>query len=335
MARPLRIQFPGAYYHVTCRGNDRQAIFRGEGDREMFLEQLRQSLEMFNVVLLSYALMPNHFHLLVTTPDGNLSEFMQHFNLSYTTAFNRKNRRTGHLYQGRFKAFLIDADNYLLEVSRYIHLNPIRMKSNENLNERWSKLLRSDLTSIPGYLHQKQRKTFLDYSFILNYMGGDNADGRRRYRAFVEQGIKQSLENPLKLGSGSGIVGDVDFITEVKQILGIEGEPSREQPEKRQINRMFSAEELIGIFIKAVSIEKEELLTRGRQSLERAMLMELLYRHCRLTQIEIGKIVGGIDYSAVSQSRKRFRERMAQDASLKKKYDKIEKQIAEKSRSKT
>ena len=82
MARPLRIQYAGAYYHVTCRGNDRQAIFRGELDREMFLDQLHQSLEVFNVTLLAYALMPNHFHLLVTTPEGNLSEFMQHFNLS-------------------------------------------------------------------------------------------------------------------------------------------------------------------------------------------------------------------------------------------------------------
>jgi REP element-mobilizing transposase RayT len=298
----------------------------------MFLDQLHQSLEVFNVTLLAYALMPNHFHLLVTTPEGNLSEFMQHFNLSYTAAFNRKHRRTGHLYQGRYKALLIDADNYLLEVSRYIHLNPLRVKSEENLNERWSDLLKSDLTSLPGYLNQERRKGFLNYGFVLQYMGGDTNEGRHRYKTFVEQGIKQDLENPLKIGAGSGIVGSEDFILGIKQILGITGEPSREQPETRQIDRAFSANELIERFSKAVAIERAELLARGRQSIERGMLMELLYRYCRLTQPEIGKIVGGIDYSAVSQSRKRFREKLDRDGSLKKKYQRIEEHIAEKSR---
>jgi REP element-mobilizing transposase RayT len=299
------------------------------------LEQLRQSLEVFNVTLLSYALMPNHFHLLVTTPEGNLSEFMQHFNLSYTAAFNRKHRRRGHLYKGRYKAFLIDADNYLLEVSRHIHLNPVRMKSEANLNERWSDLLKSELTSLPGYLHQKRRKSFWDYGFVLGYMGGDTNQGRSRYKTFVEQGIKQDLDNPLKLGIGSGIVGSEEFITELKQMLGIQGEPAREQPETRQLHRAFTADELIDRFSKVVAVEKEALLARGRQSIERAMLMELLYRYCRLTQPEIGKIVGGIAYSAVSQSRKRLRERLNRDATLKKKYQSIEERIAEKSRSKT
>jgi REP element-mobilizing transposase RayT len=298
----------------------------------MFLDQLHQSLEVFNVTLLAYALMPNHFHLLVTTPEGNLSEFMQHFNLSYTAAFNRKHRRTGHLYQGRYKALLIDADNYLLEVSRYIHLNPLRVKSEENLNERWSDLLKSDLTSLPGYLNQERRKGFLNYGFVLQYMGGYTNEGRHRYKTFVQQGIKQDLENPLKIGAGSVIVGSEDFILGIKQILGITGEPSREQPETRQIDRAFSANELIERFSKAVAIERAELLARGRQSIERGMLMELLYRYCRLTQPEIGKIVGGIDYSAVSQSRKRFREKLDRDGSLKKKYQRIEEHIAEKSR---
>lgn len=129
MTRPLRILFPGAYYHVTCRGNDRRAIYRDDRDRELFLEKLRGSLGTYQVELHAYVLMANHFHLMVATPKGNLSEFMRHFNISYTAAFNRRHRRVGHLYQGRYKAILVDQDSYLLELSRYVHLNPVRVKN--------------------------------------------------------------------------------------------------------------------------------------------------------------------------------------------------------------
>ena len=172
----------------------------------------------------------------------------------------------------------------------------------------------------------------MDYGFVLGYMGGDTNQGRSRYKTFVEQGIKRDLDNPLKLGIGSGIVGSEEFITELKQMPGIQGKPAREQPETRQLHRAFTADELIDRFSKVVAVEKEALFARGRQSIERAMLMELLYRYCRLTQPEIGKIVGGTDYSAVSQSRKRLRERLNRDATLKKKYQSIEERIAEKSR---
>ena len=103
--RPLRIQYPGAYYHVTCRGNERRKIFLDAQDHKIFLEKLSRSLDIYNVSLLTYVCMQNHFHLLVTTPDGNLSEVMRHFNISYTSAFNRRHSRVGHLYQGRYKAF--------------------------------------------------------------------------------------------------------------------------------------------------------------------------------------------------------------------------------------
>src|SRR5512139_1305796 len=155
MSRPLRIQYPDAYYHVTCRGNEQRKIFRDAEDRKEFIRLLARSAEIYEVQVLAYALMSNHFHLMVCTPKGNLSEFMRHFNISYTGAFNRKYNRLGHLYQGRYKSYLIDADNYLLEVSRYIHLNPMRMKSRESQEKRWQDLLLSEQTSLPGYLNEK------------------------------------------------------------------------------------------------------------------------------------------------------------------------------------
>jgi putative transposase len=104
MARQLRIQYPGAYYHVTSRGNERQDIYRDEMDYQVFLEKLAVSLDVHNVTLLAYVCMTNHFHLFLTTPDGNLSEFMPFQNISCTSGFNRRHKRSGHLYQGRFKA---------------------------------------------------------------------------------------------------------------------------------------------------------------------------------------------------------------------------------------
>src|SRR5215472_262145 len=126
MARALRILFADAHYHVTCRGNERKAIFRDDTDRSVFLDKLQTSLQIYGVRLHAYVMMNNHFHLMVETPKGNLSEFMRHFNISYTAAFNRRHHRVGHLYQGRYKAILIDKDSYLLELSRYVHVNPVR-----------------------------------------------------------------------------------------------------------------------------------------------------------------------------------------------------------------
>jgi putative transposase len=142
MARPLRIQYPGAYYHVTCRGNERREIFVDATDQQIYLERLSTSLETYNVVLLAYVCMTNHFHVLVSTPEGNLAEFMRHFNISYTSAFNNRHNRVGHLYQGRYKSFLIDADSYLLEVSRYIHLNPVRIAASGRISveKKWDVL---------------------------------------------------------------------------------------------------------------------------------------------------------------------------------------------------
>ncbi|MCH8056115.1 MAG: transposase, partial [Deltaproteobacteria bacterium] len=142
MARPLRIEYPGATYHVTSRGNERKAIFRGDLDRRKFLELLSSSVEQFILQLHAYVFMDNHYHLLVETPEGGLSRAVRYLNGVYTQYFNRRHRRVGHLFQGRYKAILIDKDSYLAELSRYIHLNPWRVRSGvkDPLRYRWSSL---------------------------------------------------------------------------------------------------------------------------------------------------------------------------------------------------
>ncbi len=188
MARPLRILFPDAYYHVTCRGNERKAIFKDETDRGVFLDKLQVSIRIYQVKLHAYVLMDNHFHLVVETPKGNLSEFMRHFNVSYTGAYNRRHNRVGHLYQGRYKAILIDKDSYLLELSRYVHLNPLRIGryQGKEYREKINDLKRYAWSSLPGYLHCHKKQAWVTYDTVLSYVGGS----RKRYGEFVLEGIR-------------------------------------------------------------------------------------------------------------------------------------------------
>jgi putative transposase len=126
MARPVRLEFGGALYHVTARGDRREAIYEDDVDREHFLDVLGQVVGQFNWCCHAYCLMSNHYHLVIATPDGNLSKGMRQLNGVFTQWSNRRHHRTGHLFQGRYKAILVDADSYLLELTRYVVLNPVR-----------------------------------------------------------------------------------------------------------------------------------------------------------------------------------------------------------------
>src|SRR5437016_13122711 len=128
MARPLRIEFEGAFYHVCGRGNARQSIFANDGDRTKFLQLLIESIERYDVALHAYVLMGNHYHLIAETRRANLGRWMHWLTTAYTVYFNRRHRRAGHLFQGRYKSIVVDAEGYLLSLSRYVHLNPVRGK---------------------------------------------------------------------------------------------------------------------------------------------------------------------------------------------------------------
>ena len=128
MARPLRIEYPGALYHVTSRGNARKRIFKDDGDRELFLRVLAFVVERCHWICHAYCLMDNHYHFLIETPEANLSQGMRQVNGVYTQAYNRGHGKVGHLFQGRFKAILVDKESYLLELCRYVVLNPVRAK---------------------------------------------------------------------------------------------------------------------------------------------------------------------------------------------------------------
>ena len=286
MARPLRIQFENAYYHVTCRGNSGQEIFSGDADRSAFLDLLERSSDIYQTDILAYVLMSNHFHLFVKTPLGNLQEFMRHFNISYTSYYNWKHDRTGHLYQGRYKAFLVDADQYLQEVSRYIHLNPIRVKlrSGMALGEKKAYLRNYGWSSYGGYLSQSGRKSFLEVGEVLAYFGGDTPKGRRKYGEFVTEGITGNMPNPLERGTGHGIVGASEFIEKIRGQYIRSGVGSREVPAVKKILAQVEPERIIRVICEVFKVEREELLRKGYKGIARGILMEMLYRYGGMNQ---------------------------------------------------
>jgi len=180
VARPLRITFPGAWYHVTNRGLERRAIFRAPEDQARFLRLLAEGTARFALEVHAYCLMGNHYHLLVRTPDGNLSEAMRHLDGVYTQRFNRTHGRDGPLFRGRFASVLVQADRHLLCAARYIHLNPVEARLVER-PEDWSP------SSYRGYLDPRRAPPWLHTRVVLGWFGSVGA--RARHREFVEQGV--------------------------------------------------------------------------------------------------------------------------------------------------
>ena len=178
MARPLRIEFPGAWYHVMNRGAGRRAIFREEEHYALFLDLLETLAVRFAVQTHAYCLMGNHYHLLLHTPRGGLGRGMRHLDGVYTQQFNRLTGTDGSLFRGRYKAILVDADSYLTQVSRYIHRNPLEAAMVERLADyRWS--------SYPAYLERRRRPAWLHCASVLDAVGG----GAGAYRRFVEGAV--------------------------------------------------------------------------------------------------------------------------------------------------
>lgn len=321
MSRPLRIQYPGALYHVSNRGNERKAIFKDDMDRRAFLEILAGSLDVYSAKLHSFVLMSNHFHLLVETPLGNLSQFMRHFNIRYTSAFNRRHRRSGHLYQGRYKSFLVDGEAYLSMVSRYIHLNPAKVGGNKNkpVAEQLDMLWNYQWSSLPGFVSLKNRWPFVDYPAVLIEFGGDTAGGRTKYKRQIAADLAEGLPVKERI-VGQSLLGRDDFVKRISNTHLEAGVP-REQPGFAEVRKYLAQDVILDGICRVTGKPREEIL--GKTGPLRAMAMDLLYRLGGMKNPDIGRLMG-VDYSTVSQGRKRFRERLGKDKELQAMYARAE-----------
>lgn len=203
MARPLRIEYDGAVYHITSRGNARKPIYKEDEDRRMFLEVLHRANSRYNWLCHAYCLMNNHYHLIIETPDGNLSQGMRQLNGVYTQLFNKRHNRVGHIFQGRYKAILIQKESHLLEAIRYVVLNPVRAKAVKDTDEwKWS--------SYCGTAGKEKPHLCLTKDWILGQFGSKRRQSEKKYREFVMAGIGK--ENIWKDVKGQSILGEDEFI---------------------------------------------------------------------------------------------------------------------------
>jgi REP element-mobilizing transposase RayT len=322
MARPLRIQYPGAVYHITCRGNARADIYKDDKDRKAFLEILGESQTIYSIKIYSYVLMSNHYHLLIETPRGNLSDYMRHFNMRYTSHYNRRHKKVGHLYQGRFKGILVDKDTYLTMLSRYIHLNPVRIKSMRHMpyRKKLQYLQKYRWSSLPGYISKRKKQEFIDYDLVLEEYGGDNEKGRQAYGSILRVDISVNMEVKDKI-VGQSIIGREDFIEKVLDRYLKKNPNIREQPSLRELHGRRAQEEIIGAIKEETGKGLDEI--KKSKGIERNVLMDLLYRSGGIKGSEIGKLLE-VDYSTVSQGRKRLRDMLKKDRILKQIVNRIE-----------
>ncbi len=283
MTRPLRIEFPGALYHLTARGNGRAAIFLDDADRETFLSVLGDVVERYNWICHAYCLMDNHYHLLMETPDGNLSEGMRQLNGIYTQKFNRRHERAGHVFQGRFKSIVVEKESYLLELCRYIVLNPVRAGLVKHPKDYpWS--------SFKFTAGSRKGPEFLFTDWILGQFGRNRKGAQRSYREFVLEG--RAGESPWKRLIGQCLLGEEKFLEKLSPYL-------KEKADLTEISRVQRF---------AVRPPLNKLLPRFRSRLKRDRAITKAHVHHGYSQQEIAAHVG-LHYSTVSRIVQREREK--------------------------
>ena len=232
VARPIRIEFAGALYHVTARGNRQEAIFLNDQDRIDFLTILEKIVDRFNWLVHAYCLMDNHYHLLIETPDSNLSKGMRQLNGVYTQTSNRNNRNVGHVFQGRFKAILVQKETYLLELARYIVLNPVRARMVKQAKYwPWSSYLDT--------AGDREAPIWLTIHWLLAAFGKQKGRAMEKYRNFVSEGKNQpspweSLQNQIYLGSETYVQKIQNKIDKGKDLSEIPKSQKRPKPKTLQ-----------------------------------------------------------------------------------------------------
>lgn len=311
MGRPLRIEYPGALYHITSRGNEKKKIFLDDADRLKFLEILKEYHNRYGILIHSYVLMDNHYHLILETPKGNLLKVMHGINGGYTGYFNRKHRRSGHLFQGRYKGILVDKDNYLVQLSRYVHLNPVRAGIVERTEQyRWS--------AYPQYIGKGKDYQWVEYAWILSKFGHDIKSARKKYREYVEEGLRETIESPLKNLYSGIILGEKVYIEKIKKML--KGKDlSHEIIERKRLIAELLPEEVIRTVAMAFGIEEKTIKEKGRKgNFARKAAIYFVQRYSGFSNEEIGKLFGGIHLSAVSKASARLKEEMSNDKKLSK-----------------
>jgi len=304
------MDYPDTFYHVLSRGNERKEIFRDEKDHLRFLDTLGKMVERFKLEVHAYVLMKNHFHLLVHTKEANLSRAIQWLGVSYSVWFNRRHQRSGHLFQGRFKSFLIENERYFTAMCLYIHGNPLRARIVRRLsNYRWS--------SYQTYADKKHGVSWLTTELVLGMYGGSRKRFLRAQQVFFEErpNLLEDLRHGLYLGSEA-------FSEEC--IERFKGEEHHEKPQARSLLRSRDIRALAIKILKGLGEKDPEsvLKVRKYRCRNRDIAIYVLYQLGVYLNREIGKVFG-VGYTAVPGAVKRGQEHLRSDGQLERMIQKI------------
>ena len=328
MARPLRIEYEGACYHVVNRGNHKETVFNETADCEIFLEKLTKFAALYEVTIYCYCLMPNHFHLFLKTGHTNLSKFMQSFLTSFTITINRKHQKSGHLFQGRYKAVLVESELYKNKLSRYIHLNPIKLKTYAGVTKATllDRLNGYEWSSYRYYIGIEKKPAWLNRNFVLSSWG-NRADGKiKNYRSYVEKGIK--TDNTEELKSEKHILGSTLFAEKtIEKYLksDLSDIDSREQPVLASINS-YDPHFIILAVKSYYNLINDDLITvrRNCDRDARRLAMYLTSCYCRRSETltSLAKIFG-LKISGYNSAVDKFKSILDRNKQLSRAVEKI------------
>jgi len=335
MARPLRIDFPHGWYHVTARGLERRTLFRDDRDRVHFLELVGAASERFGVLIHAYVLMDNHYHLMVETPAANLSQAMQWVNVSYSVWFNRRRGRVGPVFQGRFKAVVVEATAYAVELSRYVHLNPIRVKrlglakatqqqqqaglgttapATEVVRERIRRLRGYRWSSYRAYVGAERGQEWLVTAPVLELLGGGTGPvDRAKYRAFVETTAREGVaESPWERLTAGLVLGENQFVARMRKLA--QGN-RQQQPALRTLQRRRGLAEVIGC-VEGMKGERWASFRDRHGDWGRDVVLLLGRKLCGMKLRELAELAGVSNEATVALAVQRVVARAAKDAGL-------------------
>ena len=316
MARPLRVEYAGAFYHVIARGNNRENLFKNEQDRLKFIEYLEKAVERFSIIIHTYCLMRNHYHLLVETPDANLSKAMQWVNVSYATYFNIKRRRHGHLFQGRF-----NADAYLKHLSRYIHLNPVRAKMvSSPAAYQWS--------SYGAFMGKQKAPQFVETDWLLSNFGKNKKEAQKNYQVFVEKTDASTVENPDKLLAEGFLLGDADFVNWVRATFLSNRKDEKEIPQLKKLKPKIALEDVVQAVAENFGCSQELILTKGRKKNKARNVAIYLARDMSgVSCKDLGEYFGGVNGPLITIMHKRIAAEASRNQRFSYRLDGIKKRI--------
>jgi putative transposase len=345
VARPVRCEFPGGWYHLTARGNERKDIFRDHRDREHFVDLLAELEGRFGLEVHAYVLLGNHYHLLVRMRrERGLSAGMQFLGVSYSVWFNRRHRRSGHLFQGRFKAVVVDFDAWGGALSRYIHLNPVRTKRHgldkraraadreglgavvpkEEADRRLARLREERWSSYPAYAGRSECPPWLHTAETLAKFGRGSR-GVAQYRRYVEEAVRGGwLESPWQNLVGGFVLGGKDLLGKVRKQA--KADP-REQPGWKEIKRQVGLPEIVAAVRRLRGQTRKDKSAR-HGDWGRPMVLMAARRLAGIDNRTLADWMGGRNDSAVTQAVKRLEARMHTDRKLAKFYASLQEEMS-------